>query len=137
MSDLINGKIIYAATPFRFSEGKIEEICDYIESCGNLPIHPFRVMPLEIVNYERYTRKLIMRACYGLIGASDEVWIFGIGSGSLEEYAYGKKIGKPVRSLVKAFDDEWEEFSSRRKYRDVFGEIFREVLNSSETSIEI
>ena len=43
MDGLINGKIVYAATPFRFSKDKIVEICDYIESSGDLPIHPFFV----------------------------------------------------------------------------------------------
>jgi hypothetical protein len=79
---------------------------------------------------------VIFDVCFRCVDhVSDGVWIFGIGSGSLKEYIRAKERGKPVRSLIKVFDPEWEEYSKRKKYWEVFGEIFREVLDGSATSI--
>ena len=133
---VIDGKIIYAATPFRFSNKKIEEICDFIESSGNFPFHPLKAMPLTRYNYDRYSARVIFEACFRCVDyVADEVWIFGIGSGALKEYVRAREQGKPVRSLIKVFDDDWEVYSKKEKYWDVFGEIFREVLETSRTSI--
>ena len=134
--DRIDGDIIYTATPFRLSDETVERICDYVESCGDFPFHPLKAMPLSRYNYDRYTSRVIFEACFRCVDhVSDGVWIFGIGSGSLKEYVRAREHGKPVRSLVKVFDPEWEEYSNRRKYWDVFGKIFGEVLDSSEISI--
>ena len=136
MVDVIDGKIIYTATPFRFSDTQIEKICDFVESTGNFPFHPLKAMPLSRYNYNRYSSRVIFEACFRCVDyVSDEVWIFGVGTGSLKEYVRAKKYGKPVRSFVKVFDPEWDKYSEREKYWDVFGETFREVLDSSETSI--
>ena len=43
-------------------------------------------------NYKNFTREEIMKVCYGMINISDELWIFGVGSGSLDEFEYAKKI---------------------------------------------
>ena len=136
MSDVIDGSIIYTATPFRFSDKKIEEICDFVESTGNFPFHPLKAMPLSRYNYDRYSSRVIFEVCFKCVDyVADEVWIFGIGSGSLKEYARAKEQGKPIKSLIKVFDNEWEIYSKKEKYWNVFGEIFKEVLDTSRISI--
>ena len=129
----IDGIIVYAATPFRFNDEKIEAICDFIEGTGNFPFHPLKAMPLSRFNYNRYSRRIIYEACFRCVDhISDEVWIFGIGSGSLSEYERAKNLGKRVKSFVERFDEEWEVYSKKRKYKENFGDLVGEVLESSE-----
>lgn len=128
----INGKIIYAATPFRFSGELIEKICDFIEQTGNFPLHPLLTMPLKRYNYQRYSKDLIYKVCFGMVDLSEEVWIFGIGSGSLKEYQRARNMGKQVRSFVKRFDPNWEEWSQKRKYQKKYGDLVREILEESK-----
>ena len=120
-------KIIYAATPFRM-EDKKEEICDFIQNQGHFPLHPFNTLPMSRYNYNNFSREDIMKVCYGMVNISDELWIFGIGSGSLDELTYAKKIQIPTKSFVKQFDPEWEWHSKKQKYFDKgYGKNIKEI----------
>ncbi|MFZ5955138.1 MAG: hypothetical protein ACOYT4_01830 [Nanoarchaeota archaeon] len=126
-------KRIYAATPFRM-ERLINNICDFIESQGHFPIHPFLALPLERYNYERYPKEEIYQVCFDLVGITDELWIFGIGTGALTEYRKAKELKKPVKSYIKVFDSDWEErFKEKEfeRYQKNFGEILDEVIETS------
>ena len=107
-------KKIYASTPFRLAN-KINEICDFIQVQGHFPIHPFNALPLNRYSYDNFNRDDIMDVCYGLVDLSDELWIFGIGSGSLDEIKYAKFLQKPVESYIKQFDSDWEKYSKKYK----------------------
>ncbi|MDD5651497.1 MAG: hypothetical protein PHF86_13965 [Candidatus Nanoarchaeia archaeon] len=118
-------KVIYAATPFRMQYLR-DKICNFIESKGNFPLHPLLALPYERFNYERHNRETIYRVCFGLVDLSNELWIFGIGTGSLEEWKHAK--GKPRYSFVKQFDPNWEEYIQKEKYNIKYKEILEEIL---------
>ncbi len=80
-------------------------------------------------NYDNFERKDIMNVCYGMIKISDELWIFGLGSGSLDEFEYARKIIKPTESFIKQFDPEWEEYSKKEKYHKKYPNTLKEVLS--------
>ena len=120
-------KIIYAATPFRIENLK-DKICDFIQDKGHFPLHPFNTLPMLRYNYDNFTREEIMKVCYGMIDISDELWIFGIGSGSLDEFEYAKKIIIPTKSFAKQFDPEFTWHSEKKKYHKKHSGILKEIL---------
>ncbi len=124
-------KVIYAATPFRM-EYLRDQICNFIESKGHFPLHPLLTLPYERFNYERHDRETIYRVCFGLVDLSDELWIFGIGGGSLKEWLHAKESGKPTSSFVKQFDPHWKEWSTKEKYRTKYATVLEEVLALSQ-----
>ncbi len=124
------GKIIYAATPFRM-ENQRDKICDFIEEKGNFPLHPLLALPYKRYNYERHPKEQIYKVCFGLIDISDEVWIFGLGGGSLKEWAYAKEKNKETLSLVKQFDPSWKIWKNKEKYKTKYHELVEEVLSRS------
>ena len=124
-------KIVYAATPFRI-EYKAEEICDFIEQQGCFPLHPLLALPYKRYNYDRFSKEDIYRVCFSIVDFSEELWIFGIGSGSFSEWSRAKEQEKPTRSFVKRFDPDWKEWSQKDKYQTKYKEILEEVLRLSE-----
>lgn len=108
-------KIIYAATPFRMENLK-EKICDFIQEQGHLPLHPFNTLPMSRYNYENFSREIIMKVCYEMVKISNELWIFGIGTGAFDEYLKAGEIIIPRKSFVKQFDPDWKEHSQKEKY---------------------
>jgi|SRR3989338_7126284 len=122
-------KIIYAATPFRLDSSK-GSICDFIQLQGHFPIHPFYALPLDRYNYNNFSREEIMKVCYGMINLCDELWIFGLGSGSIDEWKKAGELKLPRRSLVKQFDPKWEEYLRNPKHARN-AEIMREILDAN------
>ncbi len=120
-------KVIYAATPFRMKDLK-ERICDFIQERGHFPLHPFNALPMSRYRYSNFTREEIMRVCYGLVELSDELWIFGLGSGSFDEWLKAKDIEIPRKSFVKVFDPKWEEYSQKVKYKSRYPGLLKEIL---------
>ena len=120
-------KIVYAATPFRM-ENKIGEICDFIEQQGYFPLHPLLALPYDRYNYQRYSRENIYKVCFGLVDLSDELWIFGIGSGSFKEWTRAMEQGKPIKSFIKRFDKNWKEWADKEKYKIQYKNVLDEVL---------
>jgi hypothetical protein len=51
-----------------------------------------------------------------MVKLSDELWIFGLGSGSFDEWLKAGEIEIPRKSFVKDFDSEWKERSKKPKY---------------------
>ena len=129
--EVTKGNLIYGATPFRMVD-QTKKIYDFIESKGHFPILPLLLLPPDKVNYQKYRREEIYRICFGLVDICDEVWIFGIGGGSLQEFERAKDSGKPVRSLVKRFDPDWEKRSQKEKYFIKYKKLVDEVLKISE-----
>lgn len=107
-------KLIYCATPSRLSH-KTVEIMNFVTYRGCAPLHPFQALP-----YERFEgnpiigRAKSMEWCLKLIEISDEFWMFGVSSETLEEVVYAKKIVKPVR-LFLDFDFEWKKYYQELK----------------------
>ena len=131
--ELINGSIVYCATPFRM-ERQTKRICDFVEDHGHFPLHPFNAMPLDVYNYGRYDKRLIFKVCFGMVDISDELWIFGIGSGSLKEYQRAKDSMKPTRSFIRVFDPDWETvLVDKPRYRENFGDLVDEILERNES----
>lgn len=124
-------EIIYAATPFRM-ESQVGEICDFIEREWKFPFHPLLALPYDRYNYRRFSREDIFRVCFGMVDLSDGAWIFGIGSGSFKEWMRARDSGKPVRSFVKRFDADWEEWARKDKYRTQYAKVLAEILAASE-----
>ena len=122
-------KFIYAATPFRMENLK-EKICDFIQNKGHFPLHPFNTFPMSRYNYDNFTREEIMKVCYGVVKLSDELWIFGLGSGSFDEWLKAKEIEIPRRSFVKEFDPDWEEGSKKEKYGLKYPGLLKEILST-------
>jgi len=123
-------KIIYAATPFRMESLK-DKICDFIQEQGHFPLHPFNALPMTRYNYRNFKRQDIMRVCYGMITLSDELWIFGLGSGSFDEWLKAGEIIIPRKSFVKQFDPLWQEYSKKEKYQvGRFKGILNEILST-------
>lgn len=127
--DLIMKKVIYAATPFRIKHLK-DGICDFIQRKGHFPLHPLNALPMSRYNYDNFTRDEIMRVCYSMINISDELWIFGIGHGSLDEFKRAKKIEIPTKSFAKQFDPLWRSQSQKEKYHPKYSGIIKEILAS-------
>lgn len=121
-------KIVYAATPFRLAH-RTDHICDFIESQNCIPLHPFNALPLERYNYDRYSKKEIYKICFKLVDISDELWIFGLGSGSLKEWQRAKERGKHRRVALAYFDLQWKEYAKKEKYKRLYGEALTEVLS--------
>jgi len=72
-----------------------------------------------------------MRLCYGMIILSDELWIFGLGSGSFDEWLKAGEIAIPRKSFVKQFDPLWQEYSKKEKYQvGRFKGILNEILST-------
>ncbi len=129
---VIEGNLIYAATPFRM-QNLVEKICDFIESKGHFPVNPLKLMPIERYNYKRHLRENIYTVCFGLVDICPELWIFGIGAGSLKEYLRAKESGKQIRSFVKKFDPYWEESSQKEKYKiGPYKDVVKEVIRLSK-----
>lgn len=118
--------IIYAATPIRLQH-LTEEICDFIEQSNYIPLHPFFALPYQRYNYDRFTKDEIYHTCFRLIDSCDQLWIFGINSGSLREYQYATSKNMPVQSLIKKLDPNWEEQSKKTKY-NLFGDLIKNVI---------
>jgi hypothetical protein len=122
-------KIIYAATPFRIENLK-DRICDFIQEKGHFPLHPFNTLPMSRYNYDNFTREEIMKVCYGLVNISNELWIFGIGNGSLDEFAKAREINLPTKSFVKQFDPLWKLQSEKEKYHPKYSKAIKEILTT-------
>ena len=63
-----------------------------------------------------------------MIKMSNELWIFGLGSGSFDEWLKAKEIKIPRRSFVKEFDPKWEEYSEKEKYKIKYPGLVKEIL---------
>ena len=103
-------KLIYCATPSRIAS-KLNDIMDFVTGQGYAPLHPFQAFP-----YERFEgnpligRVKAMEFCLRLIKISDELWMFGVSDGTLEEVVYAKGINKPIKIKFDNFDSEWKRF---------------------------
>jgi len=116
---------VYCAMPFRLKSKK-KEIINFVKEHGYEPLHPFDILPPSEFNYDNYPRKNIMEMCFGLIDRCNQLWIFGLASGSIEEWLYARNTGKQTRSFVTKFDGEWKNFSDR--YIKKYGNVIKEIL---------
>jgi len=118
MSNKINPdcKLIYMAVPTRLVNGQesMEKQMDVITKEGNAPLHPFQAYP-----YERYEGGPVGKVktwefCCRLIDIADEVYLFGIGHGTLNEVAYAIKKDKPIKLLMDVWDPDWKKHYATR-----------------------
>jgi hypothetical protein len=105
--------LIYCATPSRLNF-KIKEIMDFVTKEGNAPFHPFQAFPYERFEGGSIGREKTMEFCRRAISICDEVYLFGISKGTLDDINEGKRQQKPISEFVEKFDPEW------RKYYDLF-----------------
>ncbi len=103
-------KLIYCAIPSGMYE-KSRSIMDYIGSKNCAPLNPLLAFPLERFEFGVIGRKETMEYCKKLINICDEIWLFGLSRGTIEEILYSIKIKKPIR-VIKRFDEEWEKKES-------------------------
>ncbi len=123
------GKLIYAAIPKRLTYC-LSEINRTITAEGNLPIITLYAFPIqENGHYEKF-RLEIKRAAQGMVEKCDELLIFGIGRGSLKDYEYAVEKGKPVGSLIKKFDMEWESKAIHDRYKE-YRHIIEQIVGKS------
>ena len=109
-------KLIYMAVPNRLivEDKSIEKQMDVVTKEGNAPLHPFQAYP-----FERYEGGPIGKArtwdyCCRLVDIADEVYLFGIGHGTLNETAHAIKKGKPIKLLMDQWDPDWKKHYSTR-----------------------
>lgn len=123
-------KLIYCATPSRLVH-KINEVMDFVTNEGNAPLHPFQAFPYE--RYEgnpRIGRTKSMEWCLKLVDISDEVYMFGVSNGTLEEVAHAMKIVKPVTLQFDGFDPEWGTFY--KEFGPKYGNPIDKLLSGCE-----
>mgnify|MGYP001597138752 CR=1 FL=1 len=123
-------KVIYAAVPKRLAYC-LSEIKKRIIDEGFFPLITLYAFPREDEEHYARFKSEIKRITNDMVEKCDELWIFGIGRGSLKDYEHAKSIGKPVRSLLKDFDMEWEIKSTHERYKD-YRHIVEQVIGKSE-----
>lgn len=102
-------QLIYCATPSRIAHNR-QQIMDFVTQQGYAPLHPFQAFP-----YERFEgdpvigRQRSMEWCLRLVDISDQLWVFGISRGTLQELTHALTIGKPFRSFFREFDPTFSE----------------------------
>lgn len=99
--------------PARMKDKK-DKIMDFVSESGDAPFHPFQAFPYERFEGGRIGRNKTMEFCIRAVEICDEFYLFGISEGTLYETSHARKIGKPIKSLVKKFDSDW------KKYYDMF-----------------
>ncbi len=70
-----------------------------------------------------------MEWCLKLVEVCDEVWLFGISEGTLQEAAHALQKNKPLKICGEGFDLEWKEFSE--KFGSVYGEVLERIQTNS------
>lgn len=110
-------KLIYCAIPSRISK-KSAQIMDYVESKNNAAFNPFSAFPLDRFEFGKIGRKTTIDYCKRVIEICDELWIFGLSEGTIEEMDHAIKTGKTV-NVIKEFDDDWE--CEKSKFKDKLG----------------
>jgi len=84
---------------------------DVVTAEGYAPLHPFQALPYErFEGNSRVGRDKSMEFCMRLVDVSDELWMFGISSGTLMEAVHALDIKKPVEFKFEYFDPEWKKF---------------------------
>ena len=99
-------KLIYCAIPSRMSK-KSSQIMNYIESKNNAAFNPFFAFPSDRFELGMAGREVTIDYCKRAIEMCDELWIFGLSKGTIEEMNHAIRIKKPVKA-IKEFDEDWE-----------------------------
>jgi hypothetical protein len=101
-------KLVYCATPARMADKK-NKIMDFVTKQGHGPFHPFQAFEYKRFEGGPVGREKTMEFCRKSVDICDELWLFGISEGTLEEMDYAMKTGKPVEFYYEKFDPEWEK----------------------------
>lgn len=110
-------KLIDCATPSRLNH-RINDIMDFVTNQEYAPLHPFQAFPYErFEGNPKIGRAKSIEWCLRLINISDEVWMFGVSNGTLEEITHAIKNNKPVYLKFDSFDSEWEKFYKELGYK--------------------
>lgn len=105
-------KLVYCATPSRL-EPYTDRIIELVGAIGLAPLHPFKAMPRKYFENGKPGRRLSMDYCLRLVSISDEVHVFGISDGVLQETSHALRLGKPVVLNLENWapgDEEWRKF---------------------------
>ena len=115
-------ELVYCATPSRLSY-KMNDIMNFVSDQGKGPFHPFQAFPYERFEGGIIGREKSMEFCRRAIGICDEIYLFGVSEGTLDDLLEGRKQKKPVSEFVEKFDPEWRRyyqlFVVNPKYKDV------------------
>ncbi|MHA1832730.1 MAG: hypothetical protein ACTSV7_01955 [Candidatus Baldrarchaeia archaeon] len=124
-------RLIYCATPSRLVKDK-EKIMDFVKNEGCAPLHPFCALPYDYFEGGKVGRQKTLEYCLRLIDISDEFWLFGVSDGTLIEFYYCYKNGKPIRNYLKEFDPCWKKYYQKikdKQPREII-EAFHNFLNA-------
>lgn len=105
------GKRIYCAIPPRLVSYQ-RRIVDVVAAQNCVPIHAFQTPPCESFENRSVGRELSMESRKRMVDISDELWMFGVSDGTLEDLSYALSIEKPIR-LNGQFDPSWNEHNLR------------------------
>ena len=116
-------KLIYCAQPGRLPNKK-RKVMSFVSRHGGAPLHPFQAFPFGLYEGGPIGREKTMKFCRRLISISDEVWLFGVSEGTLEDLNHAVKIKKPIK-LHLEFDPEWKRYYNKlkRKYGYPLGKL--------------
>ena len=87
---------------------------DVITKEGNAPLHPFQALPFDRYEGGPAGKELTWEYCCKLVSIADEVYLFGISHGALNEVDFAIRSGKPIKILLDEWDPEWKKHYATR-----------------------
>ena len=119
--------LTYCALPSRLRH-LTQQTYDFVIAKGHAPLHPFITFPeKDFADKSTFGREQSLRFALQLVGASSQLYIFGISEGTIIEANRAYAQSKPIDIFVNEFDSDWKKYypEMRKRFGDFLDQIFQ------------